>query len=187
MYKFLYISLLINLISCNSTDTPKPKGALRLDYKTPSYRIYRSPNHPYSFEMNTEARAVPSADGNLNIEYPKMKATLYLSYKPIEKNLENLLKDAQKLTYEHTLKADNIIAQDFINDTLKVYGTFYEVEGNAASQAQFYATDSLHYFLAGSVYFRVKPNYDSILPAANYLKNDLRKLLESLRWENSSR
>ena len=59
---------------------------------------------------------------------------------------------------------------------------FYEVLGDAASQAQFYVTDSTQHFVTGSLYFRAKPNYDSIYPAAIYLQKDIRKIMESLRW-----
>jgi gliding motility-associated lipoprotein GldD len=94
-----------------------------------------------------------------------------------------LLSDAQKLSYEHVVKADNILEQPFINDSDSVYGMFYEVQGNAASQAQFYATDSVRHFVTGSLYFYARPNYDSIYPAAIYLQSDIRKIMESLKWQ----
>ena len=97
-------------------------------------------------------------------------------------NLEELLRDAQKLSYEHVVKADNITEQPFINKKDRVYGMFYEVSGDAASQAQFYVTDSTLHFVTGSLYFRAKPNYDSIYPAAIYLQKDIRRIMESLRW-----
>jgi len=37
--------------------------------------------------------------------------------------------------------------------------------------------------VTGSLYFYAKPNYDSILPAAMYLQNDIRRIMESLRWK----
>jgi gliding motility-associated lipoprotein GldD len=60
---------------------------------------------------------------------------------------------------------------------------FYEVRGNAASQAQFYVTDSTSHFVTGSLYFYARPNYDSIYPAAVYLQKDIRSIMESLRWK----
>jgi gliding motility-associated lipoprotein GldD len=111
-----------------------------------------------------------------------MKATIYLSYKPVHNNINSLLKDAQKLTYEHVIKADDILDQPFLNRQNKVYGMFYDVNGNAATNAQFYATDSVKHFIDCSVYFYAKPNYDSVMPAVSYLKNDMQMLLESLRW-----
>ena len=108
---------------------------------------------------------------------------MYLNYKPVNKNIDLLLRDAQKLTYEHVIKADGISEQPYVNKFKKSFGMFYEVGGNAASQSQFYLTDSTRHFLVGSVYFYAKPNYDSVLPAAEYVKNDLRVLMESLKWK----
>jgi gliding motility-associated lipoprotein GldD len=48
---------------------------------------------------------------------------------------------------------------------------------------QFYVTDSINHFLSGALYFSSQPNYDSILPAIDYLRSDVRKLLETLRWK----
>jgi gliding motility-associated lipoprotein GldD len=93
-----------------------------------------------------------------------------------------LIKDAQNLTQKHTIKADEIVEQKFINEDHKVFGMFYEVGGNAASQSQFYVTDSIKNFLNGSLYFYAKPNYDSIYPAAVYLKNDIKHIMETLKW-----
>jgi gliding motility-associated lipoprotein GldD len=112
-----------------------------------------------------------------------MKATLYLTYKPVNNNIEKLLRDAQKLTYEHVIKADDILEQPFINFDNKVYGMFYEVGGNAATNIQFYVTDSTKNFVTGSLYFYAKPNFDSILPAASYIKADVRKIIETMKWK----
>jgi gliding motility-associated lipoprotein GldD len=60
---------------------------------------------------------------------------------------------------------------------------FYQVGGNAATNSQFYATDSKKHFITGSVYFYAKPNFDSIMPAASYIKNDMQRLLETLQWK----
>ncbi|MFN3640984.1 MAG: gliding motility lipoprotein GldD, partial [Flavobacterium sp.] len=110
-------------------------------------------------------------------------ASVFVTYKKIDENLESLLRDAQKLTYEHVIKADDIIEQPFINPKDKVYGMFYQVGGNAATNAQFYATDSSKHFITGSMYFYAKPNFDSILPAAHYLKNDIQLMMETLYWK----
>ena len=75
-----------------------------------------------------------------------MKATIYLTYKPVNNNINKLLRDAQKLTYEHVIKADDILEQPYINSTNKVYGMFYQVDGNAATNSQFYVTDSTQTF-----------------------------------------
>jgi gliding motility-associated lipoprotein GldD len=114
-----------------------------------------------------------------------MKATLYLTYQKVGKNnLDSLLRDAQKLAYDHAVKAESIPEQPFVNKDKGVYGMFYMINGNAATQAEFYATDSLQHFLNGALYFDAKPNFDSIYPAVMYLRNDMRIIMETLAWKN---
>ena len=101
----------------------------------------------------------------------------------VQNNLDKLLTDAQKLTFEHAIKANDIAEQPYVNTYSKVYGMFYQVGGNAATNAQFYATDSTKNFITASMYFYSKPNFDSILPAADYIKNDMKKIIESIKWK----
>lgn len=186
----LIIVLLISL-SCNNDSLPKPKAFLRLEYPEANYKTFNT-GFPFTFEKNElakeiKARTISTDSGSYAIDliYPDLKGTIYLTYKPInnnEKRLIKLLKDAQGFTQEHTLKADAISEQIFESKEKKVYGMFYEVGGNAASQSQFYVTDSLNHFLTGSLYFYAKPNYDSILPAANYLQKDIQHIMETVKW-----
>lgn len=168
--------------SCGDDAVPKPKAYLRLEYNEAKYVNFNE-SCPFSFDLNSMAKVSDKGDCNLTIQYPKMKATVYLTYKPVNGNLEALLQDAQKLTYEHVIKADEIQEQPYVNPDKKVYGMFYQVGGNAATNAQFYATDSTNHFLTGSMYFYAKPNFDSILPAANYIKDDMRNIVETLKWK----
>ncbi|WP_394907382.1 gliding motility lipoprotein GldD [uncultured Mesonia sp.] len=182
-----YVAVVVFLLfSCEETTTPKPGGYLALNYPEPTYSMREFLACPYAFEINQIAKIQPAkAKQNCwyNIEYPTLNATLFLSYRPVNKdNLRDLLVDAQRLPLEHTIKADEIEGDTYVNNKRKVYGTFYEVKGDAASQAQFYVTDSVNHFLTGSLYFKTKPNFDSIQPAAAYLKTDMKRLLESLQW-----
>ncbi|UGU18225.1 gliding motility lipoprotein GldD [Sinomicrobium kalidii] len=182
--RFTYISLtLLLLISCGKDHVPKPKAVLRLEYPEARYRPLET-NCPFRFEKNTRAVIEEKRNCRLNIKYPDMKATVFLTYKPVDNNLRSLLIDAEKLTYDHVIKADEIgVGGQFENKQEHVYGRLYEVAGNAASQAQFYVTDSTSHFLTGSLYFYTKPNYDSILPAADYISKDIRRLMESFQWK----
>ncbi|HLN96685.1 MAG TPA: gliding motility lipoprotein GldD [Flavobacterium sp.] len=179
---FILLGLALTLASCKEEVLPKPPAQLRLEYGSASYDRFDK-DCPFSFEMN-RAAVLKKKDGcNLTIDYPKMKATIYISYKPVSGNIKLLLRDAQKLTYEHVIKADNIIEQPFLNRDHKVYGMFYEVNGNAATNSQFYVTDSVHHFIDGSVYFYAKPNFDSVMPAVEYVKKDMRRIMESVKWK----
>jgi len=174
--------LLFSAFSCKDDVLPKPEAQLRLDYPVAEYAYFEN-NCPFTFDMNKDAIIKGKSDCNFTIDYPKMKATIYLSYKPVNNNINLLLRDAQKLTYEHVIKADDILEQPFLNKKDKVYGMFYLVDGNAATNAQFYATDSIKHFVDCSVYFYAKPNFDSILPAASYVRDDMQRIMESLRWK----
>ncbi len=182
---FATIAISILLFSCGGETIPKPKGMLRLSYPAPKYIEVLSPC-PYIFEKN-DFSELRTARRNrkcwYNLEYTKLRATMYISYYEVRNNLDSLLRDAQNLTQEHVIKADGILQEPYIDLENKVYGMFYEVTGDAASQSQFYLTDSLRHFIVGSIYFKTKPNYDSILPAANYLRNDMRHFMETLRWK----
>lgn len=190
MRKLLLLSIVISCIACGSDPIPKPKAMLRLDYPEPKYKTVDIPL-PFTFEKNIIANPISKIklDGvhniyGVNIEYPKLKGTVYLTYKKVkENNLNDLLRDAQNLTQKHTMKADEIEGDIYENPKKKVFGMFYEVGGNAASQSQFYVTDSINHFLVGSLYFYAKPNYDSIYPAAVYLKDDIKHIMETIEWK----
>lgn len=194
MRKIYYlISIVIFCVACNDDVIPKPKGYLRLEYPKAKYLNTTIESIPFSFEANelgkkvTSKKLISSTESyGVNIEYPMLKGTIYLTYKSIENNPDNLinfLRDAQNFTQKHTSKADEIKEKEFLSPLNKVYGMFYEVGGNAASQSQFYVTDSTAHFLTGSLYFYAKPNYDSILPAAKYLEKDIKHIMETIRWK----
>ena len=178
----IFALLFLSAVSCKKEVLPKPSGQLRLDYPVAKYAHFEN-ECPFTFNLNSAATIKEKSDCNFTIDYPKMKATIYVSYKPVANNINALLKDAQKLTYEHVIKADDIVEQPFINRGNKVYGMFYQVNGNAATNAQFYLTDSVRHFIDCSVYFYAKPNFDSVMPAASYIKNDMQTIMESLRWK----
>jgi gliding motility-associated lipoprotein GldD len=85
----------------------------------------------------------------------KMKATIYLTYKPVNNNINVLLRDAQKLTYEHVIKADDILEQPYLNP-LKKY-TVCSIRWMGMQLLITYATDSTKHFVTGSVYFMQSP------------------------------
>ncbi len=181
-YSWLLLFISMVLTSCGGDTLPKPKAMLRLEFPPGNYQGFQG-DCSYGFAVNGLSTLKQKTDCSMEIDYPMMKGSIYLTYKPITNNLNKLLTDAQRLSYEHVVKADNIIEQPFINAEDRVFGMFYEVTGNAASQSQFYVTDSLNHFVTGSLYFYAKPNYDSIFPAAIYLQKDIRRIMESLEWK----
>lgn len=176
--------LTLGFISCNNEVVIKPKAQLRLDYSKAIYKNFTSDCF-YSFQKNERAILEEKKNCGVNLHYPKMKATLYITHQNVNKsNLDSLLRDAQKLTYDHAIKAESIPEQPFVNTEQEVYGMFYMINGNAATQAQFYATDSIKHFITGALYFEAKPNFDSLYPAVVYLRKDIRHIMETLKWKD---
>ncbi|MCK5170865.1 MAG: gliding motility lipoprotein GldD, partial [Bacteroidales bacterium] len=70
----------------------------------------------------------------------------------------------------------------FVRPEKDVYGILYEIEGNAASSVQFFLTDSIKHYIRGALYFNVEPNKDSLAPVINFVKEDIKILIESFEW-----
>jgi len=186
MRKLMFSIMIFGLIlGCKDEEQPKPNAFLALNYPEAKYAPIAL-NCPYSFEKN-EISNIVIAEGNnpcwINIKYPLLEAAIFVTYQPVNNNLDSLLMDAQKLPLQHTIKADFIEGDIYENIQHRAYGMFYEIDGNAASQAEFYITDSTKHFLTGSLYFNHRPNFDSIMPAAAYVKKDMRHLMESIKWQ----
>jgi gliding motility-associated lipoprotein GldD len=173
--------ILMLFTGCKEEALPKPKAMLRLEYPTTEYNVIDTKY--FQFQKNVLCNYEHKNNNALTLDYPKLKGSLFITYKKVDNNIDKLLIDAQRLSVEHSAKADGILPYPFVNEDDKVYGMFFEVIGDAASQAQFYVTDSTKHFVTGSIYFYTKPNYDSIYPAASYLQNDIRKFMESIRWK----
>ena len=181
--KFLIPAIIaLALTSCKEDAIPKPDGYLSLEYPTAAYETYTEPGGKFKFNKNKWAVVKPDENFAFKIDYPKMKASIYMNYRPVNNNLNLLLKDAQKLTYNHTIKADDIQESIFEHPEKKAYGMFYKVIGDAATNVQFYVTDSTKNFVVGTLYFYSKPNFDSIYPATKYIEDDMRTLMESIEW-----
>ena len=182
MPKILFILISLIFVSCNTNILPKPKAYLSLEYPKKEYTKL-SLERPYSFEVLKNTTLVDDKNNWLKINYPNLKASIDITYRPVENNLNELLAEAEKLVFKHAVKAEQIIPKDFVNPKRRVFGSLYEITGNAASHLQFHVTDSTNNFIKGSLYFYVKPNYDSILPAVSYIKDDILRLIETLEWK----
>jgi gliding motility-associated lipoprotein GldD len=169
-------------ISCRNEVLPKPKAFLKLEYPANAYKQLNTACN-FDFEISKNAKVTLKDNCWLVIEYPKLKATIYITYRPVRNNLEEILKEVEKLTFEHTVKANAIQARPYENFDKKVFAKLYSLEGNVATNIQFRATDSLKHVLSGALYFYAKPNYDSIRPALKYLEKDIIHLVETLEWQ----
>lgn len=182
--KIILLLFLWFIVACKKDTLPKPTGYLRLDQKESIYKKTIT-NCPFEFEINNNAKFLINDKCWVKIKYPKLKATIDITYRPIKNNLRELLLEAEKLTTKHSVKADKIsFSPLFENQKEKVYGKISDVIGNAASPLQFQITDSTKHFITGAVYFNISPNYDSIYPSVKYLEKDIKHIIESVNWKN---
>jgi gliding motility-associated lipoprotein GldD len=184
---FLLLGLLFFGNSCRKEYTPRPRGYYRISFTVKSYKSIQMPL-PYSFQI--PVYSIPGSDSlNLKqldwvtIEVPANHAQIHLSYKKINKNLGEYIEESRTLAYKHSEKASSIEEQVFINPSKKVFGTIYNIKGNAASPMQFYLTDSVEHFLRGSLYIKEIPNIDSLQPVIEFLNQDVIRLIETTVWK----
>ena len=110
---FLLIIFII-FTSCKEDILPKPKGYLSLNYPKNSYNILKIVR-PYSFKTSEQAIVKNESNNWLKIVYPALKATVNITYRPVENNLKEILTEAEKLVYEHAVKAEEITTKNFEN------------------------------------------------------------------------
>ena len=97
-------------------------------------------------------------------------------------SLIKLINVANDLVDEHKIKADRIDFNQLIFNDKKVFGTFFTLKGNVATNYQFYLTDSVSRFVRGEILLNCRPNYDSLRPSLDYLKVDLERMMNSFKW-----
>lgn len=182
------VVLAIMCVACTRPSAPKPYGYFRIAIPEHEYISSASQRSdlPFTFALSSHA-AIQNADSAnhqyFNIQYPTLNATIHCSYLPIHHNLAGLLADANEMVYSHTVKASAIPEQEYVDSANRVFGMLYELQGNTATPAQFYLTDSTRHFLRCAVYVNTIPNQDSLAPIIDYLRMDVRTMMESLRWQ----
>ena len=185
-YGFLLaIAMVLLVVSCdNNPQVPKPRGYFRIEFPEHEYKKYED-DCPFIFEIPIYSFIVKEKGDNcwMDIYFPANRATIYLTYKSVNNDLAIHLDDSREFVYKHTVKADAIEEIRFENDSLKVYGMFYNLKGNTATSIQFFLTDSTNHFLRGSMYFDVAPNKDSLAPVVDFLREDIVHLMETFQWK----
>ena len=189
----LVILFLFQMEGCKEKYTPKPRGYFRIDFPAKVYHPLR-PGFPYVFDIPDYAEIIkdsynPDQQNWINVSIPNNKAEIHISYYQLDQQatankvlLNKFMEETRKLAYKHTIKADAIEEQVFMNPSKNVYGLIYRINGNAASPMQFFLTDSTSHFMRGALYIRHVPNIDSIQPVLNFLEPDVIRLIETTTW-----
>lgn len=169
--------------------SPKPRGFFRIVYPKKEYQAYTE-GCPFTFnypkyatiEQDKSRDAKPCWQ---NVQFGQFNATLHLSYEAVHsvKEFNHFVESTRKLSFVHTTKATSIDEALIAYPYKKVYGIYYTIDGNTASSAQFFLTDSTKHYLRGALYFNSEPRLDSIQPVLNFLKKDLDVMIKSFKWK----
>jgi gliding motility-associated lipoprotein GldD len=211
MHRIFVFYFLLILISCNSNYTSKKEGYFKIDFPKKAYTTFNDPAYPYSFEYPVYARiAKDSAYFNvgeknpywINIVFPAFRGTIFISYKNIggtsvykvkspdgtyrdsigKNSFRKMVNDSYNLTYKNDIKAYSI--QDSVMHTPNnITGVFFTLSGNVATAKQFFLSDTTHHFLRGALYFDATPNEDSLRPVNEFLQQDMKHLINTLKWK----
>lgn len=187
---FFFIVTIITFFSaCSEQEItmPRPRGYYRIDLPEKSFQKFEN-TCPYSFEYPIYATMQVDSNRKMercwsNLTFPNQHATVYLSYKDIKDNLNQMFEDSRNLAYKHAAKASQIEEYTINIPEKKVFGIIYEIAGNAASSIQFHVSDSSSHFLRGSLYFYATPNADSLDPVVTFIRADIEHLIQSFNWK----
>ena len=185
MFRYLFLSFILTfLVSCSSDVQPKPKGELRLEYPEAKYIPFSS-ECSFSFEYSDFAKIHQAKQACwYNVVYPTMRANIFVTYFPIKNDFNLHIKEVEKMVYEHTIRASAIDTKSFSYPEKRVFGNFYELKGQSASNIQIYITDSTRHFVTANLYFKSRPRPDSLQPAVEHIKKDLMHMIESFEWKH---
>lgn len=206
----LGLLIIIGAAACNSDYTVKPTGYFKIDLPKRQYQVFNKAGFPYTFEYPVYANVLqdtsffeekPENPFWINIDIPRFSSRIYISYNEIGgrarfkvrsangtyvdsvgfNTLDRLVKGSYDLTYKHSYKASSI-DDSLFRTPLGVEGIYFKVGGNTATANQFLVTDSVRHFLRGALYFDATPNEDSLRVVNDFIKEDMKHLINTLRW-----
>jgi gliding motility-associated lipoprotein GldD len=190
LFGLLIISMIVSCDDDDSVGAPKPRGYFRINLPEKKYVAYDA-ECPYTFEIPDYAKMYHSAAPNADpcwrdLYFGQFHATLYISYKEINNDtiLEKLINESWQLTEAHSQVANGMRDSSILRPADHVFGSVQSLSGNAATQLQFYLTDSTKHFIRASLYFYSPPNKDSIAPVLEYIKKDIYHIVETLKWKD---
>lgn len=197
MKKFIvYVIISVILIGLHSACgkkkkySPKPKCYNIIHLPEPVYQKLDTVAYPYAFEYSKYAVIQPDTREKLwlSMYYPKFDAVINITYFDLTKSYKgkkatmySIFEDHRRLIYAHTDKATGIKEKVLKVNKNKVI--FFDLQGEVATQGQFFASDSLHHVLVANMYFKTALKNDSLAPVIQFVKKDLQRIYETLEWK----
>ena len=208
---FFLLSSTFFISACNSPYVSKKTGYFKIDLPEKKYRLFDEPGLPYSFEYPVYSKLIqdstyfeknPENKDWRNIDFPELNAKIFLSFKTIggkalfkvkqrngtykdslgENVFDKLINDAFTLTNKNddvaTSKKDSLF-----KTANNISGLLFKLGGNAATQRQFFMTDTTKNFIRGALYFYASPNADSVKPVVEFIQKDIDHLISTFKWK----
>jgi gliding motility-associated lipoprotein GldD len=194
IYFFLFIITCLSISCEDRVATPKPRAYPRVLYPEEGYKTFDASYCNFTFDMPVYANIErdtsffgkkPESDCWFNLDVPVLSAKIHCSYNPVKNRagFDKLVQDAFEMTNKHNIKANYIEEITVSRPEARVHGIIFNIEGPAASGCQFFLTDSTRHFLRGALYFNARTRPDSLAPVLTFMKKDVERLIETLRWK----
>lgn len=186
------IALLIAGCAGSNDYVPKPHGYPRMEFPKREYRYFDSLKLPYAFEIPIYAKMEKDTNSNLtaeatwyNLNFKPFNATLHITHYNFSNwaFFDSLVYDTRKLVNKHIQRADDILEQKISSNQKNVSGVMFKIEGNTATNLNFYLTDSAHNFFRGALYFNRQTEQDSIAPVYEFIRQDVEHLIQTFKWK----
>lgn len=205
----LFFLLIILVWGCNSPYTKKRTGYYKIDFPERAYQAFYEPGYPYSFEYPVYAKIIKDSslfDTNdpywINVDFPDFNGKIFISYKQIgglstykvkspngtyrdstsKNEFMQLVNDAYNLSYKNDIKA-YAIDDSIMHTPNGLTGIYFSLSGNVATAHQFFLSDTTQHFLRGALYFNATPNEDSLAPVNDFLQQDLKHIINTMKWK----
>jgi gliding motility-associated lipoprotein GldD len=173
---------------------PKPRAFPRVIYPERAYKPFDANYCKFTFEQPVYATVQQDStffdkkaanECWFNLDVASLNAQIHCSYAPLDRannRLDKLVNDSYVMAQKHNIKADYIAEAAINRPSERVYGMVFEIDGATASSYQFYLTDSTNHFLRGALYFKNQTRPDSMAPVIRFMKEDVNKMIETLKW-----
>lgn len=186
----LVIGMTFLLSACGEELPPRarPHGFHRISFpENVTYKKFESPDCPFEFEYPAYAEVSRMKEDScwVDIDFPLYDLKWHLTHRFVpETNMTTAehFEEHRKLIYKHSKKATQIAARDF--QTAEGTGKAWEVYGNVGTPAYYFLSDSAQEnILVISFYFNTALKNDSLAPVIEYMRGEMERSLQSLKWK----
>jgi len=186
----LFLGMIFLLSSCSEDIAPRarPHGFHKISFpETVEYQNFKTDQCPFEFAYPASGKVSRVSDDScwVDIDFPQYDLKWHLTHRFVPASgiaIGEHFEEHRKLIYKHSKKATQIAARDY--NTSAGTGKAWEVYGNVGTPAYYFLADSAEEnILMLSFYFNTATKNDSLAPVIEFMRGEVEKSLESLRWK----